>query len=299
MAVQSIEVRELHPAFGSEVRGIDLNDPIDAETARYLRELFDARGLLLLRQPDLTLDAQRNLAYLLIGRDAPGASELPERMKDPFYVSNKEPDGGAPFGRLLFHSDAMWQAEPFELLSLYAVELAPPVAPTCFVSTVNGWNTLPDSLRDHLSALHVEHGHDATYERGGNDGEVLVATFDDEASNVTPIGHRNPRTGRTMLYASQMMTKRIVELPAAESEALLDQVFAHLYDEANTIEIAWEEGDLVLWDNMAVQHARPNVTVEGPVRTLRKVFAPMPAATATTQRPRQRTRSVDHTMHQS
>ena len=48
----------------------------------------------------------------------------------------------------------------------------------------------------------------------------------------------------------------------------------------NSYELVWEHdwqpGDLVLWDNMAMQHARPDVDKDGPVRTLRKVIAPKP-----------------------
>jgi alpha-ketoglutarate-dependent taurine dioxygenase len=287
---QDIEVDDLHPTFGSEVKGLDANAELDPATVRFLQELFDDRGLLVIRQPDLELDAQRRLSFQLIGQEPP--ADIPEPLRKPFLVSNKEDGGGAPFGRLLYHSDGMWQTEPFQLLSLYAVELAPPVAPTMFASTTSGWATLPDGLRNRLEGLHVEHGHDATYERGGADQDVLVATFEEEESTVTPIGHRHLRTGRTMLYASQMMTKRIVELPTDESEELLDEVFAHLYSPENTLQVDWHEGDLVLWDNISLQHARPNVTVEGPVRTLRKVFAPLPVITARTHRPNQRTRAA-------
>jgi alpha-ketoglutarate-dependent taurine dioxygenase len=30
----------------------------------------------------------------------------------------------------------------------------------------------------------------------------------------------------------------------------------------------------VIWDNLAVQHARSSVRADGPARTLRKVFSP-------------------------
>lgn len=45
---------------------------------------------------------------------------------DPLYVSNKRADGGAPYGRLLFHSDTMWSDDPIEVLSLYAIEVEQP-----------------------------------------------------------------------------------------------------------------------------------------------------------------------------
>ena len=289
-APNGLELVDLHPSFGTEVRGLELNAEIPTDTARFLQQLFDERGLLLFREPALELTSQVTLSYLLIGRELP--ADASERSTNPYFVSNKEPKGGAPFGRLLFHSDGMWMEEPFQLLSLYAVELVPPTAPTSFASTTSAWETLPDDLRARLDGLHVEHGHDATYERGGADDDVLVSTFEEEESNITPLAHRHPRTGATMLFASQMMTKRIVELPPEESEALLEEVFTHLYSPQNTLEVPWTEGDLVLWDNIALQHARPNVTVEGPVRTLRKVFAPLPTITARTHRPEQRTRAA-------
>jgi taurine dioxygenase len=41
-----------------------------------------------------------------------------------------------------------------------------------------------------------------------------------------------------------------------------------------------------MWDNYAIQHARGNVTVEGPARTLRKVIAPRLSRAARPESPR-------------
>jgi taurine dioxygenase len=81
-----------------------------------------------------------------------------------------------------------------------------------------------------------------------------------------------------MLYVSQMMTSEVEGLPSDESEALLEDLFTHLYDPIHSWTHEWRERDLVVWDNLAVQHARPDLTTEGPVRTLRKVIAPVPDA---------------------
>lgn len=91
-----------------------------------------------------------------------------------------------------------------------------------------------------------------------------------------PVIH--PRTDRPILYVSQMMTTHIEGLPADESEQLLDELFAVLYAPDNTLEHHWQAGDLVLWDNLATQHARGVVTGQGPERSLRKVIAPKPDA---------------------
>ena len=72
------------------------------------------------------------------------------------------------------------------------------------------------------------------------------------------------------------MTHNIVELPDDESEALLLKLFDHLYSPENVYEHEWEKGDLVVFDNITMQHARGNVERDGPTRTLRKVIAPIP-----------------------
>ena len=56
----------------------------------------------------------------------------------------------------------------------------------------------------------------------------------------------------------------------------LTPAFGHLYDPAARWSHDWCERDFVVWDNLAIQHARPNVVTEGPARTLRKVASPVP-----------------------
>jgi alpha-ketoglutarate-dependent taurine dioxygenase len=77
-----------------------------------------------------------------------------------------------------------------------------------------------------------------------------------------------------MLYVCEQQTREVVELAKRESNELLDALFAHLYRPELLVEHKWETGDLVIWDNQAVQHGRPYVLGDGPARTLRKIHAP-------------------------
>jgi taurine dioxygenase len=52
------------------------------------------------------------------------------------------------------------------------------------------------------------------------------------------------------------MTAQFTTLPLGESDALLEELFAVLYDPAHIYDHHWRAGDLVIWDNLAVQHAR-------------------------------------------
>ena len=62
-----------------------------------------------------------------------------------------------------------------------------------------------------------------------------------EQSTTTPVGHRNPRTGTTMLYVSPMMTTEIVGLPEQESEDLLAELFRYIDTPENTVELDWQQ----------------------------------------------------------
>jgi alpha-ketoglutarate-dependent taurine dioxygenase len=124
-------------------------------------------------------------------------------------------------------------------------------------------------------------------QRGGvTDEDLLEPIREHERSVTTLVGHTHPRTGRTLLYVSQMNTREIVELPHDESEELIEALSAHLYDPAHVFEHGWRQGDLVAWDNLAVQHARSKVQLEGPVRTLRKAISPIPALAGIAETPK-------------
>lgn len=283
------QLRDLTPAFGTEITGLDpLAALADAEACRELQACFDERGVLVFRDLDVDQPTQANLVRMLIGLGplAPGETGSARPTGDPFYVSNKEPDGGAPFGRLLFHSDMMWSDHTFQVLSLYGVEVEPPVTPTLFASGVDAWNTLPDALRAKVERLSAVQGHNEDERaRALDDPDVLVTKFENLQTRTTKVGYTHPRTGNTVLYVSQQMTREIEGFERDESEALLDELFAHLYRPECLYEHEWRNHDLVAWDNIAIQHARPNVTLEGPVRTLRKVFAPLPPRTANPSKP--------------
>ena len=251
--------------------------------------------MLVFRDVDIDADTQANLIRMLIGMGplAAGESGSARANGDPFYVSNKEPDGGAPFGRLLFHSDMMWSEHTFQVLSLYGVEVEPPVSPTLFASAADAWATLPAELRAEVERRSAIQGHNEHERaRAANDPDVLITTFDNLPTRTTPIKYPHPRTGAPILYVSQQMTCAVDGLAPSDSEALLEELFAHLYRAESVYEHDWRHHDLVAWDNIAVQHARPNVTVEGPVRTLRKVFAPLPPRAAKPAAPEVRDRGL-------
>lgn len=279
MTAVDLRIDEITPGLGATIDGWAPGTELDEATVVRLRDAFDRHGVLVFRDIEVTAEDQQHLCGLLIG-DRPPADRAAAVANAHLYstrISNKDDDGNAPSGRLLFHADGMWSEQPQELLSLYGEQVDPPSVPTVFVSAVRAWAELPDDLRARLDGRTAVHA-TGQRERGGYDAdELLEPQRTAERSRATPIPMPHPRTGKPVLYVSQMMTTHIEGLAPEASEQLLEDAFAVLYAPANTYEHDWRERDLVVWDNIATQHARGVVTEQGPERSLRKVIAPAPS----------------------
>ena len=276
----TLQVREITPGFGAEVEGWSPGADLDPATVEQLRRAFDDYGVLVFRDVDVTAEDQRCLCGLLVGDEAPTDRAAAEANSHLYStrISNKDEDGNAPYGRLLFHADGMWSESPQELLSLYGEQVEPPSVPTIYVSATRALERLPDGLRTRIEGRTAVHLTGQRNRGGYDESEILQAERSAEKSRSTPVELTHPRTGETILYVSQMMTANVEGLEPDESEALLEELFAVLYDDDHAFEHDWRERDLVVWDNLAVQHGRGLLTQEGTERSLRKVSAPAPSA---------------------
>jgi taurine dioxygenase len=276
---------EAHPITshqGAEITGVDLTQRLDDETIAFLRKTFDDTGLLLFRDVSIDRAYQVYLSEFLRGHEPPTEEQarVVALQLGNFMITNRDPDSAAPVGRLMYHCDGMWSDEPFEVLSLHALVMEPPVLPTLFVSATSAWKALPDELKQRIQSLNALHvpGPDYVHERrrGLYPGELVQAMRHRVPTFSQNVAWTHPRTGETILFVTQGMTREILELNWDGSEDLIEELFAVLYAPERVYAHDWREGDLILWDNLALQHARPYITMEGPARTLQKIGLPVP-----------------------
>jgi taurine dioxygenase len=251
----------LTTSFGA-VLELDLRDPLDAAQQRELRGLFAARHLLLFPEQDISFEDQvRVVGYL-----------GPVLAGGPEWVSNVRENGLVPEGALLFHSDFIFTAEPSLGLCLYATEVPPGGSPTNFADAVGAAGRLPPELRARVEGRRALNVFDLSDQRG--DVRFREATLGPETPlsprYAHPVLMRHPSSGQELLSVNQMQTDRIIGLDERESEETLEALWAILYAPQNTYSHHWRVGDLVLWDNIAVQHGRPAPPPDVP-RTMRRV----------------------------
>jgi taurine dioxygenase len=70
----------------------------------------------------------------------------------------------------------------------------------------------------------------------------------------TPLVRTHPVTKRKGLFVNEAHTSHIVGMSKPESDALLAQLYEHIVRPEFIYTHSWRAGDLLMWDNAAVQH---------------------------------------------
>jgi taurine dioxygenase len=261
--MQEMELVPVSKAIGMEVLGIDLRRSLPSRQLELLRRAYAQHQLLLFRDQDLTGDEHVAFVRHFGPTLATGAYQQGWR-----FVSNVRPDGLVPEGALAFHFDLAFTEEPLWGLSLYALEVPDDGAPTVFASSVRAAACLPDGLRQQLTGRRVLNVQDFQLPSDRRMRERDVRPGQPRAQH--PVIGPHPRTGETVLFVCEQQSDRIIDMDPDASEAILEQLFSDLYAPDNLYVHRWKVGDLVLWDNVAVQHGRPAMAKDAP-RTLRRV----------------------------
>ncbi len=187
------------------------------------------------------------------------------------FVSNHRPDGTLGSNAASFHIDYGFFPHPYEVISLYGLEIPPSGTETWFVSGVAGAASLPAGLRRRIEGLSARQAVDVRSTAGQAGVRVRLGRLDEHYPHqVRPVLWPHRTTGEEILAVWEQQTDAILPLEPAESTALIEELFAHLYPPAHRYVHRWQAGDLVIWDNHALQHGRPEVGTETP-RTLRRV----------------------------
>jgi taurine dioxygenase len=251
-------------ALGAEMRGVDLRHVDDAAFAT-LHSVWLAHGVLLFHGQQLSdadlIGFSRRFGDLDFAPVQENGQRFVAGHPEIYVVSNVLGADGKPIGSLgageaVWHTDMSYLEKPPKASMLYALEVPEVGGDTWFCDMYEAYDLLPVSLREKLAGLRVKH--DGTYNSGGYVRAGVTPTDDPRAApgRLHPLVCRHPETGRRMLYLGRRRNAYIEGLALAESEALLDEIWAVATAPEITWRHHWRVGDLVLWDNRCTMHRR-------------------------------------------
>jgi len=267
-APAALQLRPLDGGFvgeglGAEILGLQLAD-VDDAVFPAIYAAFLEHQLLLFRDQDLTdadlIAFSRRFGDLDHAPIQENGQRIANGLPEIYVVSNVIENGVAigslGYGEAVWHTDMSYLAAPPKASMLYALEIPPSGGDTSFVDMYAAFEGLPDSLRHRTMGLRVKH--DGTYNSGGYVRQGVQPTDDPRASPgaVHPLICRHPESGREMLYLGRRRNAYLVGLDLAESETLLDALWARIDDPAIAYRHRWRVGDLVMWDNRCTMHRR-------------------------------------------
>jgi taurine dioxygenase len=249
--------------LGGDIRGVDLRRLEDGAFAAVHRAWL---GNLVLRFRDQTLtDAEliafsRRFGELDLAPVQETGRRFVEGMPELYVVSNVlkdgEPIGSLGNGEAVWHTDMSYLPDPPKASMLYALEVPPAGGNTEFVNMYAVYEALSADLKRDVAHLRIKH--DATYNSGGYVRQGVTPTDDPRESPgiFHPLVCTHPETGRRMLYLGRRRNAYIEGFELAESEALLDALWAYTDRPEFAWRTVWQVGDLVLWDNRCTMHRR-------------------------------------------
>jgi taurine dioxygenase len=262
--VASIEIRRLGDALGAEVSGVDLSRPLPAGAFAEIRKAWLDHLVLRFREQALS-DPQLLAFSRLFGElDPPGPNpygkpflpEHPEMNVISNIVASGAPIGGLGDGEAIWHADMTYVDSPPMAAILHALEVPPSGGDTWWANMVLACQRLPANLRKRIEGRKAIH--DATYNSAGIKRKGYQEVTDPRKAPGAQhaLIRVHPETGRECLFLGRRRNSYIVGMELEESEALLDELWAHATRAEFTFCQQWKAGDVLIWDNRCTRHRR-------------------------------------------
>lgn len=233
-------IQPLPQGFGAELSDFDLHNGRDPQDIARLQQAYADHHLLVFGgSGSMTPERQLEITGWLGPVIVEGT---------PWTVL----DNVEPAGRFVlpFHSDITFMEFPLAGIALYPQELPANSTSTTFVSTALAWQHLPENLQRELQDLKARH-----YFVSSDDIDLGLPVFE----YWHPIRMLHSQTGQPLLFITEHHVDRIEGMSEEHCAEVLQTLFATLYAPERRYEHVWREGDLLVWDNIAIQHARPHV----------------------------------------
>jgi taurine dioxygenase len=237
------------PSIGTEVHGIDLRQPLDDDTFKFLSSLLLERKVIFFRNQDLTkeqhMDLGRRWGELEVLRFLDFDEEHPELLTIRKGTDEKGYEN-------IWHSDVSWREEP-SLGSILRARRVPAVGgDTLWCDMVAVYEALSPSMKEMIADLKAVYSVAAIARRAksGTVEEIL----EQYPPPAHPVVRTHPETGRKLLYLSRGHLKKIKGLSPEESEMLVAQLTSYASIPEFQCRFRWENNSIAFWDNRSTQH---------------------------------------------
>jgi len=263
MTCESFELREMSPACGAIIEGIDLSKDLTNREFDEINEALVDRTVIIFRDQEITPEQQVAFARRL-GEPQPAEVSGFEKSKENPEIDILEYDSSNPphVTRDLWHTDFVGTERPTMGTVLYAKDIPPRGGDTVWVNMVAAYEALSDRMKAHLEGLWAYHDSYQPYSEISRpemyEGDKGTDYLRDKQAAYVPALHpvirTHPVTGKRGLFVNESMTTFIKDMDRRESDFLLRYLFDYLRTPEFQYRHKWKTNDLAVWDNRLSLH---------------------------------------------
>jgi len=254
--------------LGAEVVGLDVSEPMDADTLATVRQAFQDHHLLCFRDQNLT-DAQLSAFSVQFGPlEAFPEKDKTKGKQEVYNVANVSVDGEhlpEDDQRVIFqrnngrwHTDSSYRDIPSLASIMYGIEVLPDDAvggETGFSNMLTAYAELSDAMKAKLEHLHQVHSY-ADIRRLEPSMPAMSA---DERDMLPPVTHpvirvHPDRDYQRSLFFTSNTSLEIGGMTLAEGRELHSWLVGYVSRAEFCYHHRWRLHDLVMWDNRVLLH---------------------------------------------
>ncbi|EJT98501.1 TauD-domain-containing protein [Dacryopinax primogenitus] len=254
------KVTNLTACIGTEFEGIDLRQLSDKQKDEMA--LFAAkRGVLVFRKQEISIEGMLDLArywgplhvHSTTGHPAKGPSDFAlDAVVLVWNDGTKDVDRINHDRRLAWHSDQSFEINTPGLTSLKVITNPPEGGDTIWSNSAALLSSFSPELQEYLSKLSALHSSDRQ-KKGALDQGIYIRR--PQTDCIHPVVRVHPVTGMKALFVNPSYTRRIVGVPKAESDMILNFIYGQIsLCEEFKVRVKWEKDSIVVWDNRVLWH---------------------------------------------
>ena len=231
----SWHTKRLAGALGAEISGLALMEISDNELET-LKALLCEHQVLFFPDQHPKVDDHVRFGQRF------GPLESHPNLKNPFTQNDLLFELAATHGGVAdeWHTDLTFRPDPAVMSILHMKRCPTFGGDTLWTNLYQAYEELSPPMQELVSGLTALH--DATPH--GHPEEMAIH----------PVVRIHPVTKRRVLYVNEHFTRRIVEMSANESEALLGYLVNWVKQPRFTLRYQWTKGVVCIWDNRCTQH---------------------------------------------
>jgi taurine dioxygenase len=257
---ETMKITKIKEHIGAIVTGIDLREPVDAETRKRLYDAVVDNVVLIIRGQDFT-PAQYQAAAEMFG-------ELMEDQNRRYLVdghplisvlSNRHKDSQGNVAKVgtnsTWHTDHTNQEFPPKFTMLYAVEVPDKGGATRVCNSHAGYEALPEDIKQRITPMKTANTLISSARFKIANPDILKSQL--ESANpptIQPLVRTHPERGTKAVWFHKGKTEKILGMTPEETQEFLQDLTDRVTQEQFVYAHEYKKGDMLIIDDRTSLH---------------------------------------------